>query len=188
MVSTNSYWAIFIFWTKIGHEGRFNTSQLQYILLNLKENIEIGLQVALVTILVVGLVVIIFSEPKPAVLIQERTMTVTTTKIYYDCEPYARIQYIFDLVYFGFDELVYFRSNSLLTRAINLINIYIDEAQHSNKTFTQEYINALINLQGVLDAYQRGDTRTAYKYYAVAYSEFHKLGIISGCYVQQNKG
>jgi hypothetical protein len=154
------------------------------MLLKIENVAGVALNIVLVTAVIVGLLGFIFFKPQPPILIQEKTITVTETKVYYDCEPFGRIQYILDLIGYGFDEIVYLGSNSLFTRALNLISTYINEVQHSNKTYPAEYVNALINLQGLVEAFQRGNIKSAYIYYAVANAEFNKLGIVSGCYVK----
>jgi hypothetical protein len=118
---------------------------------------------------------------KPTIITTTETKTITSTSTYKECIYYARLVRVFSIAMSGINELIYFGSNSLLTKALNIVMVYIDEARYGNKTTPKDYIDALIAIQTMINAFNSGDYATAYEQYSIAGANIDYLGIVSGC-------
>jgi hypothetical protein len=137
--------------------------------------------IALATIIVVGIFISLTNNTTILTVTETTTKTITITSTVYDCIPYSRATKVLSLIRYGMDEVIYFGNPTLLTTAQNLITQYIQETQQSKTQSPEEYVKALTAMQSLIEAFLTGRWDNAYRHYAIAQSEIAALGIATRC-------
>jgi hypothetical protein len=137
--------------------------------------------IALATIIVVGIFISLTNNTTILTVTETTTKTITITSTVYDCIPYSRATKVLSLIRYGMDEVIYFGNPTLLTTAQNLITQYIQEAQQSKTHPPEEYVKALTAMHSVIESFLTGRWDNAYRHYAIAQSEIAALGIATRC-------